>query len=109
MVFIIGLPIFFAELVIGQFSGQGPIKAYSYIAPLFKGIGYCTLTVITCVTVYYQVIMAWIIFYLYSSFSSDLKWGSCDNEWNTECKYLVSSRVVLILTRTVHSLLQLED
>lgn len=38
MVFIIGLPIFFSELVIGQFSGLGPIKAYSFIAPLFKGI-----------------------------------------------------------------------
>lgn len=37
MVFMIGLPIFFAELVIGQYSGLGPIKAYSFIAPLFKG------------------------------------------------------------------------
>lgn len=37
MVFVIGLPIFFAELVIGQYSGLGPIKAYSFIAPLFKG------------------------------------------------------------------------
>jgi solute carrier family 6 (neurotransmitter transporter, glycine) member 5/9 len=37
MVFIIGLPIFFAELFIGQFSGLGPIKAFSFIAPLFKG------------------------------------------------------------------------
>lgn len=84
MVFVIGLPIFFAELVVGQYSGQGPIKAYSYIAPLFKGIGYCTLIVITFVTIYYQVIISWIIFYLYSSFSSKLTWGTCDNAWNSE-------------------------
>lgn len=37
MVFIIGLPIFFAELFVGQYSGIGPIKAYSFISPLFKG------------------------------------------------------------------------
>lgn len=37
MVFIIGLPIFFAELFVGQYSGLGPIKAYSFLAPLFKG------------------------------------------------------------------------
>ena len=105
MVFIIGLPIFFAELVVGQFSGQGPIKAYTYIAPFFKGIGYCTLIVITLVTIYYQVnlnlnywnyltdfffivkvIISWIIFYLWSSFSSTLKWGSCSNSWNSESK-----------------------
>jgi SNF family Na+-dependent transporter len=33
----IGLPIFFAELIVGQYSGMGPIKAYSFLAPLFKG------------------------------------------------------------------------
>mgnify|MGYP003454693606 CR=1 FL=1 len=33
----IGLPIFFAELIAGQYSGIGPIKAYAYLAPLFKG------------------------------------------------------------------------
>lgn len=37
MVFIIGIPIFFAELIAGQYSGLGPIKAYSFLAPLFKG------------------------------------------------------------------------
>ena len=37
MVFILGIPIFFAELFAGQFSGLGPIKAYSFIAPFFKG------------------------------------------------------------------------
>lgn len=37
MVFVIGLPIFFAELIVGQFSGVGPIKAYTFLSPLFKG------------------------------------------------------------------------
>jgi len=33
----IGLPIFFAELVIGQYSGLAPIKAFSFMAPFFRG------------------------------------------------------------------------
>lgn len=37
MVFVIGLPIFFSELFVGQFSGLGPIKAYRYLAPIFQG------------------------------------------------------------------------
>lgn len=37
MVFVIGLPIFFAELFVGQYSGLGPLKAYQYLAPFFHG------------------------------------------------------------------------
>ncbi|CRK99499.1 CLUMA_CG012818, isoform A [Clunio marinus] len=84
MVFVIGLPIFFAELFIGQYSGLSPIKAYSYISPLFKGVGYCTLLVISYVSIYYMVIIAWVLYYLWTSFFPTLIWGSCDNEWNSE-------------------------
>ncbi|KAG5680362.1 hypothetical protein PVAND_009871 [Polypedilum vanderplanki] len=80
----IGLPIFFAELITGQYSGLGPIKAYSYLAPLFKGLGYCTFMVISFVSIYYQLIIAWVLFYLYSSFFPSLRWGTCDNDWNSE-------------------------
>lgn len=37
MVLVIGLPIFFAELFVGQYSGLGPIRAYEYLAPIFHG------------------------------------------------------------------------
>lgn len=37
MVFVIGLPIFFAELFVGQYGGLGPIKAYTRLAPFFQG------------------------------------------------------------------------
>lgn len=38
MVFIIGLPIFFAELFLGQYTGVGPNQAFHRIAPIFQGI-----------------------------------------------------------------------
>lgn len=37
MVLVIGLPVFFAELFVGQYGGLGPIKAYTRLAPFFHG------------------------------------------------------------------------
>ncbi|GAB0092575.1 Transporter [Sergentomyia squamirostris] len=83
MVIIIGLPIFFAELYIGQYSGLGPNKAYGRMAPFFEGLGCCTTIVIGYVTIYYMVIVSWILFYLFASFTSDLSWGHCNHDYNT--------------------------
>ncbi|KAF6121800.1 solute carrier family 6 member 13 [Phyllostomus discolor] len=33
---------------------------------------------------YYIIVLAWALFYLFSSFTIDLPWGSCRHEWNTE-------------------------
>ena len=51
---------------------------------LFTGLGYCTLIVILLVTIYYQVIVAWTIFYIFASFTSELGWGSCGHDFNTD-------------------------
>ncbi|KAB7503845.1 Sodium-dependent serotonin transporter [Armadillidium nasatum] len=32
---------------------------------------------------YYNTILAWSLYYLIASFSSELPWTSCDNDWNT--------------------------
>lgn len=86
-----GMPIFLLELVIGQYSGQGPNEAFTRLSPLFSGLGYCTLVVISLVTIYYMVIIAWTIFYFFASFSSELGWGKCDNDFNTDGKLFSSS------------------
>lgn len=39
------------------------------------------------ITIYYMVIIAWIIFYFYASFQSELAWGSCSNDFNTDGEY----------------------
>lgn len=78
-----GMPIFLLELVIGQYSGLGPDQAFTRMAPIFSGLGYCTLVVISLITIYYMVIIAWTVFYFFASFTADLGFGSCHNEFNT--------------------------
>ncbi|KAF7388601.1 hypothetical protein HZH68_012543 [Vespula germanica] len=87
MLITMGLPIFFLELAIGQYSGLGPNEAFARMAPAFQGLGYCTLVVIGFVIVYYMVIVAWTLFYIFASFSPNLAWAHCDNYFNTDNCY----------------------
>ncbi|XP_063824362.1 sodium- and chloride-dependent glycine transporter 1-like [Ostrinia nubilalis] len=82
MIFLIGLPIFYLELYIGQYSGLGPLKAFQSIAPFFSGLGYCTLVVITIISIYYMIIIAWTLYYTIVSIAGSLDWGSCENDFN---------------------------
>ncbi|XP_053603370.1 sodium- and chloride-dependent glycine transporter 1-like [Plodia interpunctella] len=87
MLMIIGLPLFFLELYVGQYTGLGPLKAFSAISPFFSGLGYCTLVVISIISIYYMIIVAWTLFYTIVSIIGRLDWGACDNEYNTDFCY----------------------
>ena len=52
------------------------------IFPL-SGIGYASCFLAYIVAFYYNVVIGWAFFYLFSSFTSDLPWSSCNNAWNT--------------------------
>ena len=56
-----------------------------HICIIVKGIGFASLLLVFFGNVYYQVILAWSLRYLYDSFSFDLPWKYCSNQWNTEC------------------------
>uniref|UniRef100_A0A8C2FQ56 Transporter n=1 Tax=Cyprinus carpio TaxID=7962 RepID=A0A8C2FQ56_CYPCA len=79
-----GVPLFYMELALGQFHRTGAISIWKHICPMFKGIGFAICIIALYVSFYYNTIIAWALFYFYSSFSSTLPWTSCDNEWNTE-------------------------
>ncbi|KAH1006547.1 hypothetical protein HUJ05_007272 [Dendroctonus ponderosae] len=77
------VPLFYMELILGQFNRQGPISLWR-ICPLFKGVGFCAVLVAFYVSFYYNVILAWALYYLGSSISAELPWMHCNNSWNTE-------------------------
>ncbi|PVD34691.1 hypothetical protein C0Q70_05968 [Pomacea canaliculata] len=78
-----GLPLFFMEVSCGQFSSLSPVPIWK-ICPMFKGVGIGMVMVSSIVCIYYNVIIAWTIYYLFLSFRATLPWSTCKNEWNTQ-------------------------
>ncbi|KAK1161062.1 hypothetical protein AOXY_G19947 [Acipenser oxyrinchus oxyrinchus] len=78
-----GIPIFFMELSLGQFSSLGPLAVWK-ISPFFKGAGVGMIVIVSLVAIYYNVIIAYVLFYLFASLNSDLPWQHCGNWWNTD-------------------------
>merc|ERR1712004_163610 len=82
MLLLVGMPIFFLELSLGQYTSNGPLTCWE-MAKLFKGIGFGMAVVSGLVGIYYNMIIAWAIYYLFASFTSQLPWEFCGNEWNS--------------------------
>lgn len=82
-----GIPIFYLEVALGQYVGKGVIKSWAAICPLFGGLGFAMIVITFLISVYYNVIIAWTLYYLFVSFRKTLPWGECGNEWNSNyCK-----------------------
>jgi SNF family Na+-dependent transporter len=63
------------------------------MAPLFKGLGYGMLVISFFSDVYYAVILAWAIFYMFAGFTSELPWATCTDNYNTyDCYSLTYQR-----------------
>ena len=79
----LGLTFYLMETSLGQLTGQGPVSVWK-ICPLFEGLGYAMFIMVAFVVVYYTVILAWAVYFLFQSFTtSELPWASCGNTWNT--------------------------
>lgn len=48
------------------------------------------------VTVYYNIIIAWCLFYLFASFRRKLQWSDCGNWWNTARCWNAGARLARI-------------
>ncbi|XP_012941783.1 sodium- and chloride-dependent glycine transporter 1, partial [Aplysia californica] len=83
MLCVVGLPLFYLEVCLGQFCSRGAAKCWEF-APIFKGVGVAMIVASTLVSIYYNMIIAWAEFYMFASFTSKLPWSDCDNpDWNT--------------------------
>lgn len=102
----IGIPLFFLELAVGQRIRRGSIGVWNYISPRLGGIGIAScvvslhaffrpsylkplgndhicklyllvLQVCFFVALYYNVIISWSLFYFSQSFQHPLPWQEC--------------------------------
>ncbi|CAF1078151.1 unnamed protein product, partial [Didymodactylos carnosus] len=82
--FLIGIPLFFLELNLGQYTSQGAFQCWR-MAPIFKGIGIsmCLMSFFLCV--YYTMLIAYSILYLVLSFRSNLAWSKCGSWSSSNC------------------------
>ncbi|ETN63082.1 Sodium and chloride-dependent glycine transporter [Anopheles darlingi] len=83
VLFVIGRPIYYLEMVLGQFSNRGCVKVYD-LAPAMRGIGVGQTIAIFTVITYYTAVLAITLRYLIVSFSAELPWARCDPSW-TDC------------------------
>ncbi|XP_077458901.1 solute carrier family 6 member 11a [Stigmatopora argus] len=86
-----GIPLFVLETALGQYTSLGGIMCWRKICPLFEGIGYASQLILFYGCISYMVILAWAFLYLFSSFSKEMPWASCDNPWNTDSCVVLSN------------------
>ena len=86
MLMFVALPMFFLEMVLGQYSRQGPIKAFGNLAPAFKGLGAAMLCASCYICTYYNVITGWTLFYIFKGLTSELPWSSCTDKSSIHCR-----------------------
>uniref|UniRef100_A0A336KAS2 Transporter n=1 Tax=Culicoides sonorensis TaxID=179676 RepID=A0A336KAS2_CULSO len=77
---IIGKPMYYLEMTMGQFSSNGSVKMWDVI-PILRGVGVGQILATTCVLTYYTSLIAITIHYMLSSFSSELPWAKCQDGW----------------------------
>ncbi|XP_050410960.1 sodium-dependent proline transporter isoform X3 [Patella vulgata] len=87
MLLLVGLPLMFMELALGQFAAMGPATVFERMCPLLHGIGYGMVAVTSLVGLYYTVIIAWAVLYMFTSFATELPWERCHKPWATSRCY----------------------
>ncbi|KAK5866908.1 hypothetical protein PBY51_011443 [Eleginops maclovinus] len=89
LLILIGIPLFFLELAVGQRIRRGSIGVWNYISPRLGGIGFASCVVCFFVALYYNVIISWSLFYFSQSFQQPLPWHECPLVKNKTLTYVV--------------------
>ena len=80
-----GLPLFYMELALGQFHQTGVFTLWEKICPILKGIAFTAVGINIFLAMFYNTVIAWAVYYFFLSFSYEVPWKGCSNEWNTVC------------------------
>ena len=59
----------------------------AFTISFYTGLGYAMVIVSALIGLYYDVVIAWCLYYFFASWTTYLPWQDCDNTWNTcECQ-----------------------
>ena len=72
---------YFMEAALGQYGQVGPMQIWRELMPAAMGVGVAMVTISLIVSIYYNVIMAYCLFYLFNSMRAVLPWTFCDEAW----------------------------
>ncbi|XP_037950720.1 sodium-dependent nutrient amino acid transporter 1 [Teleopsis dalmanni] len=84
VLFLVGKPVYYMEMLLGQFSSRGSVKVYDF-ALILRGVGYGQLLATGVITTYYATLMALTLRYFIDSFYPTLPWSYCRDEWGDKC------------------------
>ncbi|XP_043210928.1 sodium- and chloride-dependent neutral and basic amino acid transporter B(0+)-like isoform X1 [Amphibalanus amphitrite] len=78
---LVGKPMYLMETALGQYSQLGPMSVWS-MAPIMKGVGAAMVIISLIVSIYYNVIMCYTLFFTFASFQSGsiAPWSWCNTE-----------------------------
>ncbi|KAL7078128.1 hypothetical protein ACQ4LE_002793 [Meloidogyne hapla] len=96
MLLVGGLPMFYMELVLGQFHRSGCLSIWKKICPMFKGIGYGICFICTFIACFYNAIIAHAVYFFISSVGWEVPWLHCNNSWNTlNCRETLNTSLAI--------------
>ncbi|XP_073677811.1 inactive sodium-dependent neutral amino acid transporter B(0)AT3 [Garra rufa] len=72
-----GLPLLYLEMAIGQSLRKGSIGVWHSISPLLGGVGVASMIISLLVGLFYNTILAWVLWYFFHSFQEPLPWSQC--------------------------------
>ncbi|XP_046544985.1 sodium-dependent dopamine transporter-like [Haliotis rubra] len=76
------LPLYFQEVVIGQYYQRGPVEVWKF-CPAMKGLGLGSALVSWVYAMYTSMYFSWYLYFFFNSFLNPLPWSTCGNYWNT--------------------------
>ncbi|XP_052019177.1 orphan sodium- and chloride-dependent neurotransmitter transporter NTT5-like isoform X2 [Apodemus sylvaticus] len=77
LLLLLGIPLMYMEMVIGQWLRMDNIRAWKYLVPWLSGVGYSSMLACVLVVLYNSALVSWSLFYLGQSFDYPLPWEHC--------------------------------
>ncbi|KAH6919482.1 hypothetical protein HPB50_029530 [Hyalomma asiaticum] len=88
---VLGRPMYFLELILGQFCSSSTIKAFACV-PLAQYVPMVMMYAVFLTIIYYNVISSYALAYVYYSLWKVLPWTKCNPEWTNQYCFVQGSK-----------------